>query len=385
MSMILDACITCPSCGHSFDAKVYRSIWGEVPENRQLVFSDRVNNELCLGCGAQLKLPFALFYTNRDREFAVWYEPYHDPVVDEDARGYAEVYGADYYLACAPRVRDWDEFKSAIQDFEDGVGPTALDLIEFAERRYALDPRRLRQIELLRLRVMVDICNKGEQPPAAFLTRLLAMVDRGELPSPAVIANVIDAIGDDGYRKMLEPPLSFDVMGLGHISHLGGRRVQLNLLDFEVIGLCRFITSECSGNTPIAFFAVGTAVGRGVVLARQEPGRVDELWPSGSVIDPISGQPDTQTIEFLHFISSEEFETILEVRLPHAAVSTYSNLLSAYVSLVDVAETLDYGEPTYDAQLTAIVKHALLFGLWFGLRCPAHSDRILAEFSRRVK
>ncbi len=120
MSKKLDARITCPKCQCSFDFTIYRTIWGEYPENRELVMSDKINVATCPMCKASTKLETALMYTNSDDTFAVWWEPYHDPQIDSDVIGYSKLGGADNYLASAPRISDWSEFKQTILKFERG-------------------------------------------------------------------------------------------------------------------------------------------------------------------------------------------------------------------------------------------------------------------------
>ena len=65
----------------------------------------------------------SLMYTNAELKFAVWYEPQPDPHIDAELPGYYELAkqkpGASY-LAQAPRVRDWNEFKATIEKFERG-------------------------------------------------------------------------------------------------------------------------------------------------------------------------------------------------------------------------------------------------------------------------
>lgn len=121
MSKVVEAMVKCPKCGIAFPTSLFRSIWGEQPANRELVFADRINVVTCPACATVTKLPFAFMYTNRDRLFAVWYEPAPDPDIDETANGFAAVLGADSYLAAAPRIRDWEQFKATIREFESGA------------------------------------------------------------------------------------------------------------------------------------------------------------------------------------------------------------------------------------------------------------------------
>ena len=120
MSKRLEAKITCPNCNHQFDFTLYRSIWGEYPDNRDLVMSDRINIATCPSCGVATKLEFPFIYTNAKQFFAVWWEPQYDPQIDSDSVGYAKMMGANNYLATAPRIKDWEDFKDTIRKFEKG-------------------------------------------------------------------------------------------------------------------------------------------------------------------------------------------------------------------------------------------------------------------------
>jgi CpXC protein len=110
----------CPACNYPFEIKMYRSIWGVHPENRELVMSDSVNRTTCKNCGLKITIQASLFYTNASSGFAVWYEPVPDPQIDTDQYLYTQLGGASFYLAKAPRIKDWNEFKNTIIKFETG-------------------------------------------------------------------------------------------------------------------------------------------------------------------------------------------------------------------------------------------------------------------------
>ena len=100
---------------------MYRTIWGEYPENREMVMSNRINVATCPSCKKATKVPSALMYTNAQNQFAVWWEPEFDPQIGQDSEGYVQMMGAGNYLAAAPRIQDWEEFKNTIVKFESGV------------------------------------------------------------------------------------------------------------------------------------------------------------------------------------------------------------------------------------------------------------------------
>jgi Zn ribbon nucleic-acid-binding protein len=58
MSKRIEAKITCPNCRNQFDFTLYRSIWGENPENRELVMSNKINVATCPSCSQPTKLQY---------------------------------------------------------------------------------------------------------------------------------------------------------------------------------------------------------------------------------------------------------------------------------------------------------------------------------------
>ena len=121
MSKRVDATITCPGCGRQYPVKLYRTIWGEYEENRDLVMNDQINVLECPHCGFSFKAPFAFMYVDIKANFAVWWEPNHDPGVDSDSASYAKMFGVNSYYAKAPRISDWEEFKRVVKEYDDGI------------------------------------------------------------------------------------------------------------------------------------------------------------------------------------------------------------------------------------------------------------------------
>jgi transcription elongation factor Elf1 len=120
MSKRIESKINCPVCGNQFDFTLYRTIWGEYPENRDLVMSNKINVATCPNCKKETKLEFPFMYTNSKLQFAVWWEPVFDLQIGRDSEGYVQLMGAGNYLATAPRVKDWNDFKDTILKFESG-------------------------------------------------------------------------------------------------------------------------------------------------------------------------------------------------------------------------------------------------------------------------
>lgn len=121
MSKQVEVTITCPSCRTNFKTTLYRTIWGEYPENRALVMSDEINIATCSSCRQRFKIPMPFMYTNADKNFAVWWEPRHDPQIDNDTNVYKQTTGSDSYFSTAPRIADWNDFKETIKKFEAGI------------------------------------------------------------------------------------------------------------------------------------------------------------------------------------------------------------------------------------------------------------------------
>jgi hypothetical protein len=120
MSQQIKTTVACPKCRQKLDATIFRTIWGEYPENRELVMSDKINSTTCPNCNTTTKWKFPLMYTNAHQQFAVWWEPYPDPQIDSDAIDFARMLGKKDYLATAPRIKDWEEFKETIVKYENG-------------------------------------------------------------------------------------------------------------------------------------------------------------------------------------------------------------------------------------------------------------------------
>ncbi len=166
MSKRIEAELTCPQCQARFVDDVFLTLWIEDPKNRAMVFEDCVNVVHCPKCGWEIRVINTLFCTNRDLNFAVWYEPEPDPDIDVQAEGYAAIMGPTSYFATAPRVADWEEFKETILKFErgelKGEAPTKVDFsaLENIARQEAEQRRRERVTFVDRLRGLFSR-NKG--------------------------------------------------------------------------------------------------------------------------------------------------------------------------------------------------------------------------------
>jgi hypothetical protein len=124
MSQKINATLTCSKCNTKTEIVLFRSIWGEKPENRELVFSDKINRITCPECHFVHFPATSLWYTNCDFYFSVWYEPRPDPTIDADAARWGDLMRSrgpgGTYLISPPRVRDWEAFKALIQKYETG-------------------------------------------------------------------------------------------------------------------------------------------------------------------------------------------------------------------------------------------------------------------------
>jgi Zn ribbon nucleic-acid-binding protein len=117
MSKKITAKAICPTCRRHNPVTLYRTIWIENPGLRDLVFTDQVNMVRCPGCGHTERAPIGLLATNSGAGIAVWYEPSPDPQIDADAQLYRSMPGMRF-LADAPRMRTWVEFKAKILQLE---------------------------------------------------------------------------------------------------------------------------------------------------------------------------------------------------------------------------------------------------------------------------
>lgn len=101
--------------------ELYRSIWIEDPENRKKIFDNDINVLDCPNCKDRTRIEFPFLATNVKRKFAVWYEPIPDPAIDADIQQYASHFGNDSFYAKAPRIRNWDAFKTKITELESSL------------------------------------------------------------------------------------------------------------------------------------------------------------------------------------------------------------------------------------------------------------------------
>ncbi len=194
MSKRVGAHIKCPSCGTETEFHLYRSLWIEDPENRKMVFEDRVNLFECPSCGRSERAQFPFLCTNTKLGFAVWYEPYHDEAIDQDVEEYKKHMGPNSFYATAPRIKDWEEFKKKIIEFENGEskGQRGVELsdemagaftdfqdkVVAKEKPIAAQPKAKRRGMFIRKRDY-DLSNPPPPP-----TTLLELVLQGEQGDP---------------------------------------------------------------------------------------------------------------------------------------------------------------------------------------------------------
>ncbi len=134
MSKKIDIIWTCQNCGDRYGLTLFRSIWGEIPENRSIVMNDKINTTTCPNCGISSKLPYPFLYTHKNPDFAVWWEPIYDKSIDEEKKQFGNLPGVPDYLINAPRVKDWEEFKRTILRLEN-------------EPQKEPDPKKLKEMD----------------------------------------------------------------------------------------------------------------------------------------------------------------------------------------------------------------------------------------------
>ena len=118
MSKKVGANIKCPECQYSYLAELYRTIWVEYPENKDLILNDEINSVTCPKCKFHHRLEFPFFATNVKKNFALWYEPYPDLQIDIDLAGFAKLMGPNSFHAKAPRIKSWYEFKDKLVELD---------------------------------------------------------------------------------------------------------------------------------------------------------------------------------------------------------------------------------------------------------------------------
>jgi hypothetical protein len=122
MSQRINASIGCPHCKTQYQAELFRTIWGEDPQKKAMVFSDQINRTKCPACGRISFARTSLLYSNTNLHFAVWFEPEYDSLIDADNvnfKAMSDLKGPGYtYLFKAPRVADWQAFKELITRYE---------------------------------------------------------------------------------------------------------------------------------------------------------------------------------------------------------------------------------------------------------------------------
>lgn len=112
--------VSCGNCQAAFNAQLWRIVWTETPGLRAMIFDDTLNVLRCPRCGVTSRPPLALLFVDQNRGFAVWYEPEHDSMIDDEIPQYARQFGANCYYVTAPRIPEWQRFKETILKFERG-------------------------------------------------------------------------------------------------------------------------------------------------------------------------------------------------------------------------------------------------------------------------
>lgn len=138
MSKRVEATIECRHCGHRQNAVLFRSLWTEDGENRFLLLNDKVNVFSCDKCKHTERLEYPFLCTNVRKGLAIWYEPYHDPQIDADVEMYRKHMGANSFYAKAPRIADWNAFKSKFLEMEAAGPQQGQEPIRSKESREAL-------------------------------------------------------------------------------------------------------------------------------------------------------------------------------------------------------------------------------------------------------
>ena len=120
MSKIVEGMAKCPECGNQYHVSLFRSLWGEHPEKRALVFNNLANVIKCSNCGYTERAAISFLYVDMVKQFAVWYDPVNDPDIDKEKPQYEQMFGKANFYVTAPKIRTWENFKETILQFERG-------------------------------------------------------------------------------------------------------------------------------------------------------------------------------------------------------------------------------------------------------------------------
>jgi len=82
------------------------------------MLSDKINVFNCDKCQNTERLKYPFLCTNVKRGLAIWYEPYHDAQIDADVEMYRNHMGPNSFYAKAPRIADWNAFKTTFLAME---------------------------------------------------------------------------------------------------------------------------------------------------------------------------------------------------------------------------------------------------------------------------
>lgn len=120
MSQQVEITATCPKCGHQYQGKLFRTLWGENEGFRKAVMNDNINICTCPKCGHSFHAPMSMLYVDGVKQFAVWWEPQYDSSINEFTEGFTKMLGHGNYYENAPRISDWEEFKDTINKYYRG-------------------------------------------------------------------------------------------------------------------------------------------------------------------------------------------------------------------------------------------------------------------------
>jgi len=121
-------------CGKDYTVSLYRSLWVEYPENLQMIMDEKVNVFHFACCDTELIDESPFMVTNVQKSYALWFDPYHDELVDKEIATYVLMFGPRNFYTEAPRISDYQEFKATVMKYERGeLKGTPLDKSKIEE------------------------------------------------------------------------------------------------------------------------------------------------------------------------------------------------------------------------------------------------------------
>lgn len=121
MSLTIPVCRVCDKCGRKFDAVVHGMLNSLVPEDINLVSSDKLNVLTCPHCGHKSRAPIAVLYHEMVSRSYIWYKPCDDTDEFFDSLDTFYKIGSVTYEREPIVVHSWKSFKDTFSKIQPNV------------------------------------------------------------------------------------------------------------------------------------------------------------------------------------------------------------------------------------------------------------------------